>query len=176
MSENRQILDSADPGAAAQTGEARKERGKGTAPADLKSSPPERQGHTAKILDLGADHRLADPSAYARYYDGPHAGVWTYGLPELPGHRELIGTADRVANTGCYAVAVTLALAPLLAAGIAEPADLVVVAASGTSGAGRAARRTCSAARSWVTCRRTKSARTSTSRRSSRPPARRACP
>lgn len=92
-----------------------------------------------RILDLGADHRLADPSAYARYYDGPHAGGWTYGLPELPGHRELIGTADRVANTGCYAVAVTLALAPLLAAGIAEPTDLVVVAASGTSGAGRAA-------------------------------------
>jgi N-acetyl-gamma-glutamyl-phosphate reductase len=92
-----------------------------------------------RIVDLGADHRLADPAAYERYYAGPHPGAWTYGLPELPGQRELIADATRVANTGCYAVAVTLALAPLLAAGIAEPADVVVVAASGTSGAGRAA-------------------------------------
>ena len=63
--------------------------------------------------------------------------AWTYGLPELPGQRAEIAAADRVANTGCYAVATTLALAPLIAAGIADPADVVVVAASGTSGAGR---------------------------------------
>ena len=66
-----------------------------------------------------------------------HAGAWTYGLPELPGQRDAIADADRVANTGCYAVATILALAPLIAAGIAEPTDVVVVAASGTSGAGR---------------------------------------
>ena len=52
-----------------------------------------------------------------RYYGGEHAGTWTYGLPELPGQRAAIAAADRVANTGCYAVATILALAPLIAAG-----------------------------------------------------------
>jgi N-acetyl-gamma-glutamyl-phosphate reductase len=89
------------------------------------------------VVDLGADHRLADPAAWARYYRGPHAGAWTYGLPELPARRAAIAAADRVAAPGCYATAVTLALAPLLAAGLAAPEDVVVVAASGTSGAGR---------------------------------------
>ncbi|MFI6825147.1 N-acetyl-gamma-glutamyl-phosphate reductase [Micromonospora sp. NPDC050187] len=93
-----------------------------------------------KVVDLGADHRLADAAAWQRYYGGPHAGTWTYGLPELPGQRAAIAAADRVAATGCYAVATTLALAPLVAAGAVSPADVVVVAASGTSGAGRAAR------------------------------------
>jgi N-acetyl-gamma-glutamyl-phosphate reductase len=92
------------------------------------------------IVDLGADFRLADAALWERYYGGPHAGTWTYGLPELPGQRERIAAARRVANTGCYAATVTLALAPLIAAGVAGPADVVVVAASGTSGAGRAAR------------------------------------
>ena len=92
---------------------------------------------TVKIVDLGADHRLHAADAWARYYGGPHAGAWTYGLPELPGARARIAAADRVANTGCYAVATILALAPLIAAGIAAPDDVVVVAASGTSGAGR---------------------------------------
>ncbi len=91
-----------------------------------------------KIVDLGADFRLADPAAWSRYYAGPHAGTWTYGLPELPGQRAAIGAAARVANTGCYAVATILALAPLIAAGLVEADDVVVVAASGTSGAGRA--------------------------------------
>jgi N-acetyl-gamma-glutamyl-phosphate reductase len=93
-----------------------------------------------KIVDLGADHRLADAEAYERYYGGSHPGAWTYGLPELPGARAAIAAADRVANTGCYAVATILALAPLIAAGIADPDDVVVVAASGTSGAGRSAK------------------------------------
>lgn len=92
---------------------------------------------TTKVVDLGADHRLADPAAWERYYSGPHAGTWTYGLPELPGQRARIAAADRVAVPGCYATAVTLALAPLLASGLASPDDVVVVAASGTSGAGR---------------------------------------
>ena len=76
---------------------------------------------TVKVVDLGSDHR----------------GTWVYGLPELPGRRAAIAAADRVANTGCYAVATILALAPLIAAGLASPDDVVVVAASGTSGAGR---------------------------------------
>ena len=94
----------------------------------------------AKIVDLGPDFRLADPAAWARFYPVPHAGLWTYGLPELPGARARIRDAARIAVPGCYATASILALAPLLAAGLAEPDDVVIVAASGTSGAGRAAR------------------------------------
>jgi len=90
-----------------------------------------------RIIDLGADFRLADPAAWERYYPTPYAGQWTYGLPELPGARDAIKAAARVAAPGCYATASILALAPLLAAGLAEPADIVIVAASGTSGAGR---------------------------------------
>ncbi len=91
-----------------------------------------------RIVDLGADHRLRSATDWERWYGGTHAGTWTYGLPELPGARLEIAGSTRVANTGCYAAAVTLALAPLVAAGLADPADVVVVAASGTSGAGRA--------------------------------------
>jgi N-acetyl-gamma-glutamyl-phosphate reductase len=92
---------------------------------------------SVKVVDLGADHRLADAAAWTKYYPGEHAGTWIYGLPELPGQRELIASASRVAATGCYAVATILALAPLIAAGAVEPDDVVVIAASGTSGAGR---------------------------------------
>ena len=91
-----------------------------------------------KIVDLGAGFRLADPVSWARYYGGEHAGTWTYGLPELPGARPRIRASARVASPGCYATASILALAPLLASGLAEPSDIVIVAASGTSGAGRA--------------------------------------
>ena len=91
-----------------------------------------------KIVDLGADHRLTDAGAYERYYGGVHPGAWTYGLPELPGQRAKIAASSRVANTGCYAVAIVLAVAPLVAAGLVDRDDLVAVAASGTSGAGRA--------------------------------------
>jgi N-acetyl-gamma-glutamyl-phosphate reductase len=93
-----------------------------------------------RVVDLGADFRLVDGQAWQRAYGLPHAGSWTYGLPELPGQRAVIATSDRVANTGCYAVAVITALAPLIAAGCVQPADVVVVAASGTSGAGRVAK------------------------------------
>jgi N-acetyl-gamma-glutamyl-phosphate reductase len=93
-----------------------------------------------KIVDLGADHRLHDAAAWDRYYGGTHAGAWTYGLPELPGAKAAIAASDRIAAPGCYATAITLALAPLIAAGIADPADVVVVAASGTSGAGKGAK------------------------------------
>jgi N-acetyl-gamma-glutamyl-phosphate reductase len=92
-----------------------------------------------KIVDLGSDHRLVDPAAYARYYGGDHAPAWTYGLPELPGQRALIAQSERVANTGCHAVAAILAIGPLINAGLAEPDDVVLTSASGTSGAGKAA-------------------------------------
>jgi N-acetyl-gamma-glutamyl-phosphate reductase len=93
-----------------------------------------------KVVDLGADFRLESAEQWTRYYGGGHAGTWTYGLPELPGARAAIRDADRVANTGCYAATIILALAPLIAAGVADPEDVVVVASSGTSGAGRNAK------------------------------------
>ncbi len=88
------------------------------------------------VIDCGADHRLIDPAAWQRWYDGPHSHAWPYGLPELSGGRAALVGARRIAVPGCYPTAAILAIAPALAAGIAEP-DVVVVAASGTSGAGR---------------------------------------
>ncbi|MES9607816.1 N-acetyl-gamma-glutamyl-phosphate reductase [Actinomadura sp. NPDC000929] len=97
----------------------------------------EQLGEDVLVIDCGADHRLADPADWERFYGTPHAGTWPYGLPELPGHREALRSARRVAVPGCYPTAVSLAMFPALVAGLAEP-DVVVVAASGTSGAGRA--------------------------------------
>ena len=91
------------------------------------------------VIDCGADYRLTDPAAWERFYGGTHAGAWPYGLPELPGQRDLLRGATRIAVPGCYPTVSTLALAPAVAAGIVEP-DVVVVAASGTSGAGKAAK------------------------------------
>jgi len=93
-----------------------------------------------KIVDLGPDFRLADPDAWARHYSGVHAGRWVTGLPELPGMRATVAAATRVAAPGCYSTAAILALAPLAAAGLVDTTDVVVVAASGTSGAGRTLR------------------------------------
>jgi N-acetyl-gamma-glutamyl-phosphate reductase len=87
------------------------------------------------IVDLGADFRLHDAAQWKQYYGSPHAGSWVYGLPELPGRRDQIASARTIANPGCYATAITVAAAPLTA--LIDVRDLVVVAASGTSGAGR---------------------------------------
>ena len=93
---------------------------------------------TMKFVDIGADFRLVDPAAWATYYGGDHAGHWVYGLPEIKGQSEKIEKTDKVANPGCFATAVALALTPL--AQFAHLNDVVVVAASGTSGAGRSAK------------------------------------
>lgn len=93
-----------------------------------------------RVVDLSADFRLGDEAAWEKFYGVPYAGQWAYGLPELPGAREKIASARTVAAPGCYATTSILALAPLLAAGLAVPDDIVIVAASGTSGAGRAPR------------------------------------
>ena len=90
-----------------------------------------------RVVDLGADFRLGDPAAWQRFYPTRYAGRWTYGLPELPGAREAIRAATRIAVPGCYATAAIVALAPLLASGLAEPGDIVVAATSGSTGAGR---------------------------------------
>ena len=94
------------------------------------------------VIDCGADFRLADESAWTDFYDTPYAGSWPYGMPELPTadgkQRAALSGATRIAVPGCYPTAVSLALAPGLVAGVIEPDDIIVVAASGTSGAGRA--------------------------------------
>ncbi|MGD9484201.1 N-acetyl-gamma-glutamyl-phosphate reductase [Streptomyces sp. TRM70308] len=94
-------------------------------------------GDDVLVVDCGADFRLADAEAWARFYATPHAGTWPYGLPELPGARDALRGSRRVAVPGCYPTAVSLALFPAYAAGLAEP-EAVIVAATGTSGAGRA--------------------------------------
>jgi N-acetyl-gamma-glutamyl-phosphate reductase len=92
-----------------------------------------------KIVDLGADYRLEDPAQWEKYYGGKHAGSWVYGLPELAaGQREVIKKESKVANPGCYATSISLGIAPALS--VIDCSDIVVVAASGTTGAGRSAK------------------------------------
>lgn len=102
-------------------------------------------GDEVVVIDCGADFRLRSESAWTTFYDTPYAGSWAYGLPELtlPGGvrgRATLEGVRHVAVPGCYPTAVSLALAPGLAAEVVEPDDVVVVAASGTSGAGKSLR------------------------------------
>jgi N-acetyl-gamma-glutamyl-phosphate reductase len=107
---------------------------------------PDLLGRVGVIVDLAADFRLADPGLYPVWYGEEHhapelLATFAYGLPEL--HRDDLVGATRIAAPGCYPTATLLALAPLVEAGVlALPGDggpaLVVDAASGTSGAGRA--------------------------------------
>lgn len=95
----------------------------------------------AHVLDLGADFRLKDPAQYPQWYGHEHTAPellddFVFGLPEL--FRSDIVGATRVAVPGCYVTTATLTLAPLLEAGLIEPSGIVVDAASGVSGAGRA--------------------------------------
>ncbi|HEY1570797.1 MAG TPA: N-acetyl-gamma-glutamyl-phosphate reductase [Pseudonocardiaceae bacterium] len=93
-------------------------------------------GQDVLVVDCGADHRLASEADWTRWYGGTHAGTWPYGLPELPGAREALAGTRRIAVPGCYPTAVSVALAPALAAGLVER-DVNAVAVSGVSGAGR---------------------------------------
>ncbi|MFE6363432.1 N-acetyl-gamma-glutamyl-phosphate reductase [Streptomyces sp. NPDC057806] len=97
----------------------------------------EQLGPDTLVIDMGADFRLTDPADWETFYGSPHAGTWPYGLPELPGARAALEGSRRVAVPGCYPTAVSLALFPAYAAGLAET-EAVIVAASGTSGAGKA--------------------------------------
>lgn len=99
----------------------------------------EQLGPDTIVIDCGADFRLTDPADWERFYGSPHAGSWPYGLPELPGARDRLRGATRIAVPGCYPTATLLALVPAVAAGLVDPA-VTVVAVSGTSGAGRAAK------------------------------------
>ncbi|MEU0918934.1 N-acetyl-gamma-glutamyl-phosphate reductase [Streptomyces cyaneofuscatus] len=97
----------------------------------------EQLGDEVLVVDMGADFRLKDAGDWETFYGSPHAGTWPYGLPELPGGRAALAGSKRIAVPGCYPTAVSLALFPAYEAGIAEP-EAVIVAASGTSGAGKA--------------------------------------
>ena len=93
---------------------------------------------SVKIVDLGADYRLKSQESWEKYYGGEYAGSWVYGIADLPGKSAEIAQATRVANPGCYATSIALGAAP--ASNFADMSDLVVVAASGTTGAGRTAK------------------------------------
>ncbi|MFF5567325.1 N-acetyl-gamma-glutamyl-phosphate reductase [Streptomyces sp. NPDC012623] len=99
----------------------------------------EQLGDDVLVVDMGADFRLRDAADWERFYGSPHAGTWPYGLPELPGGRAALAGSKRIAVPGCYPTAVSLALFPAYAAALAEP-EAVITAASGTSGAGKAAK------------------------------------
>ena len=107
-------------------------------------------GHSQKIagaildrgipfVDLGADFRLDDPAAYETWYGEKHEapdllGSFVYGIPEI--NRQAIRGAKAVAAAGCYPTSAILALNPLM--GLVEPGSVIVDAASGVSGAGKA--------------------------------------
>ncbi len=93
---------------------------------------------TSKVVDLGADYRLESADQWSRYYGGDYAGAWTYGLADIEPFKSQISKSSKVANPGCYATSIALGAAP--AAAIADLSDVVVVAASGTTGAGRSAK------------------------------------
>ncbi|HEX5916675.1 MAG TPA: N-acetyl-gamma-glutamyl-phosphate reductase, partial [Nocardioides sp.] len=96
-------------------------------------------GDDTVVIDCGADFRLTDPAQWRAFYGGEHAGSWPYGLPEIPGQRDLLRGARRIAVPGCYPTVSTLAILPAISSGLVEP-EVTVVAASGTSGAGKAAK------------------------------------
>ena len=97
-------------------------------------------GAGVTVVDLSADHRMGDAALHEQVY-GPHRhperlGEAVYGAPEL--FRESIRGARLIAAPGCYPTSANLALWPLLRADLVDPADLIVDAKSGVSGAGRA--------------------------------------
>jgi N-acetyl-gamma-glutamyl-phosphate reductase len=102
---------------------------------------PEIEKHVGVVVDLAADFRLRDPSLYPTWYGDEHSAPdylprFRYGLPEL--FRDDLHGARLIAAPGCYPTAASLALAPLMRAGVIAPTGIVVDAASGVSGAGRA--------------------------------------
>ncbi|WP_405783751.1 N-acetyl-gamma-glutamyl-phosphate reductase [Streptomyces sp. NBC_00859] len=88
------------------------------------------------IIDCGADYRLTDEAAWTEFYGSDHAGTWPYGLPELPGQRDVLRQSRRIALPGCFPTVATLALWPAYRAGLLAPA-VDIVAFTGASGAGK---------------------------------------
>ncbi|HXX65394.1 MAG TPA: N-acetyl-gamma-glutamyl-phosphate reductase [Bacteroidota bacterium] len=103
---------------------------------------PELKAKVPRIIDLGGDFRLKSPALYEQYYKHPHTAASllesaVYGLPEM--NRKAVASATLVANPGCYATSVILALLPALEHGIARGQGIVINSLSGVSGAGRSA-------------------------------------
>lgn len=106
----------------------------------------------AVVVDLGADHRLEEKSAWDAFYGGDFYQHWTYGMPELitgvaadgsySRQREALPGAKRIAGPGCNVTATTLALQPGIAQGLVEPKDIVADLVVGYSGAGKNLKRT----------------------------------
>ena len=97
-------------------------------------------GRVGLVVDLGADFRLQDASAYPRWYGWEHyvpelLPRAVYGLPEL--YRRRLAGAGLIAAPGCYVTAAAVALRPLVNAGILQATGIIVDAATGTSGAGK---------------------------------------
>ena len=90
----------------------------------------------ALVIDCGADFRLQSGDDWATFYGGDYAGHWPYGLPELPGQRQVLAGARRIAVPGCFPTVSTLTVMPALLADLIDP-DLTIVAPTGTSGAGK---------------------------------------
>ncbi len=92
-----------------------------------------------KVVDLSADFRIDDHLVYEKWYQAHSARRYlaeaVYGLPEL--YRDRVASARLIANPGCYPTSIILGLAPLLKAGVIDPASIIADSKSGTSGAGR---------------------------------------
>ncbi|KAB1502577.1 N-acetyl-gamma-glutamyl-phosphate reductase [Corynebacterium sp. 320] len=93
---------------------------------------------SVKVIDCGADFRLKSQADWEKYYGTEYAGHETYGIPEMPGHREAIKTSRFVAAPGCFPTGATLAALPGIHAGVMEP-QVSVVSVTGVSGAGKKA-------------------------------------
>lgn len=111
------------------------------ASAEIASALPE----GTLVIDAGADHRLNSAQDWEKFYGTKHAGTWPYGLPEFlfpcgNKQRENLKNTRRIAVPGCYPTASLLALTPGFQAGLLQTDDVVIVAASGTSGAGKSAK------------------------------------
>ena len=106
----------------------------------------------AVVVDLGADHRLEEKSAWDAFYGGDFYQHWTYGMPELitgvaadgsySRQREALPGTKRIAGPGCNVTATTLALQPGIAQGLVESKDIVADLVVGYSGAGKNLKRT----------------------------------
>ena len=106
---------------------------------------PDLMKRVPHIVDLGADFRLNDAQTYERWYHEEHTQPtllkkFVYGLPEL--FRAKLKNAPLIAAPGCYPTCASLGLAPLVKHGVIEPMGIIVDAATGISGAGRALKHT----------------------------------
>jgi N-acetyl-gamma-glutamyl-phosphate reductase len=106
---------------------------------------PQLVGSVGCVVDLSAAYRLKDASLYPQWYGFTHdqpalLAAAVFGLPEL--HRSELAGAKLIATPGCHVTAATLALAPLVRAGLVQPRGVVINSITGVSGAGRALKHT----------------------------------